>query len=286
MAVEALSAETQILFVGNSHVFSSIDPDMFSFKTVSLTAGSWNYEAQWAVLKANIKKCPNIKLCVVELDAIPYTLNTLDNRIRRFKGNLSSYLDLGLQYYQIPNLNPIKGFVYAVKEHPSVINIFRKKNKQQNIATVKSTKVINKNCVINKIVKPGFENVDVSIKDSACLASIKEVRQSSLYNYQAKNKKAFIDMLTFLEKKKINILFIRYPRLAPNTVKLQELKNIAGSICKKVLLVDYELDKRFTEHNFRDSNHLNLSGATLLSSLLNDTIKKIAIKENILLTKN
>ena len=104
-AVKALSKNTEVLFLGPSHFFTGIAPREIDKKSVTLSTGSLNYLTQLVILKKHLPKLKGLKLCVLELDNVPLTINTTHNRMNRFEGDLRDLVDFDISYYEIPNLN-------------------------------------------------------------------------------------------------------------------------------------------------------------------------------------
>ena len=98
-AVEALSAETEVLFVGTSHVFAGIRPDQYSRQEMTLTAPVINYALMEEALAKHLPRLTGLRYLVLELDIVPIRYDTL----RVYGGRNSPLRDIGLDYVDRPN---------------------------------------------------------------------------------------------------------------------------------------------------------------------------------------
>jgi hypothetical protein len=284
-AINALSNNTIILLLGASHFFSDVDPSILSVPAVTLSAGSLNYATQFAILKKNIHKTPKLKLCLLELGRIPYTINTLHNRRHRFKGDFSDLIDLGLTYWDIPDFHPLLATWFWFKDLKFISPIIKgpKFNLPSpvNTSAIKSSRKINQQ--IKTIKKPGFFTTTRTLHQYYKIpkSNVKK-RKPSIYNKTELNRKALIQMIIFLEDKGVRILFIRFPRFRPNAKGLEKIIETTKKVSRyPICIYDYEKDNRFTESDYKDPNHLNFYGAQKFTKILNKQILSFVKQHNI-----
>jgi len=271
LAVSSLSDDTQVLLLGASHFYTGVDPSQLSVDAMNLSTGSWNYEAQLATLKSNLSKMPNLKLCVLELDHVPYTLNTLDNRVNRFEGDLSSYFELDIDFYDIPGLRKSSGFLIWLKTQFPVRNFLE--GKKFNAVRKKSKDMFE--CEPERfLVKAGYRSSYGDLEMYECRKQRQKKRADSKYDQLEENRNALIEMLHILQENQIEILFLRFPRVVGDTKYLDDLKDLVGGELGEVKVFDFESNPSFGEEHFSDPNHLNVKGSVIFTGMVNDIIVK------------
>lgn len=286
-AVASIDEGTEVLFLGASHVYTSVDPDEIPYNIVGLSSGSWNYEAQYAVLKKHVHKLKGLKLCVIELGNVPFTINTLHNRMHRFSGDLSAYRKFGLNYFEIPRLNIFKSMVYTIQEMwPIFVLTHGKKHNIPGPPDRIWAKEKSNASSFERVIKPGYANVSSSIADHQNRKNSEKHRKPSIYNSRKYNRAALIKIIDMLEDLDVQIVFITYPSLCPDIENLDEVSFVArATLTQPYVYWDLSRSNHYSETHFRDKNHLNIAGAIIFSRELTQRIESYAKDSNLQLQK-
>lgn len=258
---DLVAKKSDILFIGTSHFYSSIDPDYIDKNITTLSAGSLNYLYQLEILRNALKINDRLKNIFIEIDYIPLLINTLDNRVRRFECDFNDLFDLGLNYENLPGLPYQKYLLFKVKDLLGFDDIV-----DAPTFNLKEIDFVEKNNLQVKML-PGFlnNNKTFNLKTQERIP-----KKSSIYNQLELNSNALIDIIKLCKKKNIKITYIKFPRYKP----VQDYDEYIFDLIKqhdkqKFQLFDICHSASFKITDFKDNNHLNLTGARKYSILLN-----------------
>lgn len=90
LAVRAVGPHTQVIVLGSSHVFASINPALMRSASMNLAAPVCSYVCAEGILRGNLARAPSLRALVIELDVVPAFYDTL----RAYQGDNGQLLEL------------------------------------------------------------------------------------------------------------------------------------------------------------------------------------------------
>lgn len=97
-ADDALSADTEVLFIGSSHTFQGVDPRLIEANAANLGYGEANISICKVLLDQHIEELPSLKLVVVQCESWSFELDS----IARQDDNYRTLLDQGVSIFDVP----------------------------------------------------------------------------------------------------------------------------------------------------------------------------------------
>jgi hypothetical protein len=259
---DLVATNSEILFIGTSHFYSSIDPDYIDINITTLSAGSLNYLYQLEILKNALKINEKIKNVFIEIDYIPLLINTLDNRVRRFESDFTDLFQLGLNYEKLPGLTYSKYVIFKLK------SLFGLDMLVDAPAFNLKEIVFFKNNNLTTKKRAGFTNNN---KTYDSIDQERVPKASSIYDQIQINTNALIEIIHLCKNKNINITYIKFPRyksINDYQKYITDLITQHDTQYFELFNLDHTISFEITD--FKDNNHLNLSGARKYSIALNN----------------
>lgn len=281
--IKSINGQENVLCIGNSHFFSSVDSSLLSPKTVVISDGSISYCTQLALLKKHLPKMPKLKICIIESDVVPLLINTANNRIQVFEADFDGLLELGLSIFDIDELNILQKIYYSVRNYSYVDRIIEAKRFNLSYPQKPSEFKCYKR-EINYIEKPGFWTNDRVLSEYYEVSKDKESpkRKASMYNRLEENSYALSEMIQLLNTRNITPIFVKFPsRVEGKREIFIQHENTPDRIIRSqvsnndLFLYDFINDKDFIDDDFHDPNHLNIYGAKKISEKLNSIVLNI-----------
>ncbi len=78
LAADAVGDKTRTLALGSSHVYRGINPELTTARHMNLAADAFDYICMSAVLEGALHRAPNVKAVIIEADPLLYQLDSIN----------------------------------------------------------------------------------------------------------------------------------------------------------------------------------------------------------------
>ncbi len=269
-AREALSGETEVVFLGNSHFYSGIRADLLPFDAMTVAGSGFNYQIMRPVLERQLDRLPNLRVAVIAFDANPL-LNegamsgTLDSPEMR---------DWGLSSAEMPRRpgTPEPGSLPALDG------------------------TLRRYLVPHNRIAPEGVLISLGLRDDPTVPGhipseqrfqpwpgrVGKVAHHRLIFRDRQfepNCESLLAMIRQLDRRGVRVILLR-PPFHPSYVAerperweefcdeaLERVRNAEG-LSQTVEVWDFMKNPTFADADFRDDDHLNSTGAARLSALV------------------
>ena len=266
--------DTEILIFGNSHTFYGLNPKYFDKPTYNLAHISQTLYFDKILFDKYIHKFKNIKCVVlhIEYTSLSEIVDTEENKWRKYY--YQSYMNL-----EVPSINKYdftKYFLSSTRSFNANTKIILRYLKEGtivdcdengfgiNYTKAKKAPLLKKDALVRvKNIEDNLMNFDDNI-----------VRVRSIIN---NCKKRGIKVIL------LNMPVSSYFSEGVNQYKLKKIQQTCNSMAKNNYNVSYLnlfKDKRFTNEDFFDADHLDTEGAVKCSVIVNDFVNEI-LKPNL-----
>lgn len=262
--------QTKILFFGDSHVKNGVNPNYINDSFNFAFSGESNLETYYKI--KGILKSNHSNLCLFILPIDPHTFSSYRSKRIREEWYWKRYMD----FKEISQQNNLSYFNLLIKSHfpiigngKTVIELILRKEKYSKIEKGYQflygnfSKIFNKSKVASNRIKPHMSNHNLLDKN--------------IINY-------FLKIIKLSKNNNISIILIKYPLSKEYLVESEKYipenyYNYIYNITKhyNVTILDYQ--KLFYNNSgyFRDSDHLNPTGAEIFSKRIQEDITKLNI---------
>lgn len=274
-AWEALSEQTQVIFLGCSHIISGIRPDLFSVESMNIAGTGFDYSILEKILRKYLDSIPNLNLAVIELDPVPLLFHASLHRIDDFSAFYAwglDRIDVGLESQTVgEKVSSFMSDMLVPKYRLTPKSVVRFFLRGRFSSSPEKCKVI-----------PGYRAWDQVLQaDGGIPKRIAWLAERFSAANMGRNRRALRHMIDLLLEHEVQIVFFQLPHHASYSSNipyswrqtLKETEIELQTIFKfNIPFWDYEESTAFDETHFKDSVHLNSSGAAKLSALLNQRI--------------
>lgn len=257
-AAAALSASTELLFVGTSRVERDIRPNLFSLETMTLSAHGLDFVAMRAVLDEALVRAPETSLVVVEL--APLSLRF--DHVYWFGTEQLEQLGVAPGELDLTLLDELHTYIVPLRERrftPSRLSTKRLSPDEPRVVTAGYV-------ASDRIVRPGDTAARVEFFEDVMVADLGE------------RQRALIEIVRSLDRRGIRVKLLRFP--LHEAFRAESEKRWGGDVEQTVERVvtethlsrddvwDFSALDIFETTDFADADHLNASGASKLSRWL------------------
>ena len=255
--------KTEVLVLGNSHTFFGINPDESEFKMLNLANKGRKLETDYYILKNNIVNLKKIKFVIIPISHYTLLAGELSSKEKRLYFRFFEIKE----YYQ----NLIDNHLLFNEPFKELIDGVFKKNKEDH-----------KEFISELGWRPEIKTYIKDIKATKERIVGMEYRANNSENID-KNL-IFLDSMTQLSvDKKFNIVFITPPYHKDyyehwNKEYHNKIDKILRSISNEKSKVIYIRGKNLNINNdkyFKNSDHLNVGGARVLTKKIDSILKKL-----------
>ena len=277
LAVKALSERTEILFLGNSVVEAAIDSTLYPRPVMALPMANGNYEVDEMILNRHLPALTGLKTVVFQLDVTCLGWDRLGITL-----DYSAFHELGIPLNTVPRPAWWR-WRQSVVEHPLVYPmLFGERLTPRQLlwepiyggAPVKP--------------EPGYIPLKGVLTEEARAAYLaKTVPAEPLVpDILARNEAALLRMAAILQKRGTGLVLLRYPTRGGYTLfrhpewekafaefraRVESHPVLQGP--QKAKVIDLADDPLFVTSDFRDTVHLNRSGAAKLAQRLGERLR-------------
>jgi len=276
-AVRALSQQTEVLFLGSSHIQWGIRPERYSLRVMNLAGPGMDYSCMERLAQTHLERVPNLKVAVVEFDELPLVGNTL----AALENDLRPLLERGLTPCNLPTNNvlvKLKAALYPVLTLPRVTPIHWKSSRAViNPAQHPPKGFAAGYFYTESVMPPGYD------PQPRFDSRLRKARDHAMTR---QNLQALHRTIDLLRARRIPVVLLRIPHhslsrnnrpaLLRGRVNLLR-RSIARwyGTAQEVLIWDLDDAPGFEAHDFFDAEHLNVFGANKLARLLDPRLRAL-----------
>ncbi len=274
-ALDAKAGEVEILITGTSHAQNGVAPQFLTLPAFNLAYASQSLYYDTQLVLKYVDSIPNLKLVIfaISYHALEYRLT---NSAERWRTGFFR------QVYGIPSEDEEEGFKLTNYSH---IALYTPKEAVRLAsggflgAAEAAAQRDQTPAVVTRVeISEDFGRRRISYHES-------QMRDGDLLS----NVAALGRTCTLLKQRNISVVFITVPTHRTyygqiNGALYQRMQETIKQITEKyqVPYFNYLRDKRFTESDFANSDHLNEIGAEKFTRILNqDVVKKYAAKPSL-----
>lgn len=270
LAVAELGEETLVVALGSSHVHVTIDPELIGVPFTNLSGDACNHVAMEAVLAGNVRRVPNLRAVLLELDIVPLTYDTIDV----YQGDYRRLLDLqpDLDVLAEPPARKLALRWQAALTRSALLGPFLARDKLAPVSVAERRKGP------SEPLLPGrrrFTSVMTPERDGAARLAV-HAREGSLANVP-KNRAALARTIAFLLERGIHPVLVRLPHhesywsarpASWDDAYERTLSELRARFGDALAVWDLERLPGLRDEHFFDGDHLNQAGAVLLAAEL------------------
>lgn len=270
--LDRYSNQIEVLFLGNSHIFNGINPELLKYNSFNAANVSQSLNLDLALLEKYDEKWNKLKLIVVPVDYF----------------SIYSSLEYGAEKWRIKNYNIYYklGITSDFKDYVECIHGKTSSNVERltNYFLYKKT---NRTC--NKLGF-GLGNLSKFNKDLIKTGN-ESVRKHTVINVDSniifKNIRCLSSLQSFSKKHGVKILFVTCPAYKTYTSKLNAFQlNHTVSIITNIVRNNHDMlylnllndTIMYNKKDFFDADHLNEFGAEKFTKQLDEVIRSVLKK--------
>lgn len=250
------STKIETLILGNSHAYRGFNPKYFSDRTFNASNVSQTIDYDYMIFQEHKKEFQNLKNIICTI-----SYNTYFDRLK-----------MGKSSWRIKNYNIYFGL------NPFMDFELTSNNLKHNFNRLKNFYLNDKSSI--KCDAQGFApfkgTIDDKKFDQSCINASKRHHKKN-NTYLQENIKYVSDIAVFSKKNNINLFLISPPvskcyNLKLHTDQYSEMVRLSDSIASEYMnctYVNMMQDSLFKKNDFHNADHLNDSGASKLSVMVN-----------------
>ena len=278
-AVASLSARTEVVFLGSSHVLFGIRPQAYSVPSMSLAATWLDYSCIRRVIAKNLTRVPNLKVAVIEYDELPLVADLVPAMLATKDFRPLTQLSLTPLEFPTAGLGQKletlwTAFAYPITSLPRVTPLAWVKRDDAYSPLYYPKRGFAPGYYFTDGVTPPAFNARI-VFDALSHASAKEdVVQRNLRDLQ--------QTISDLRHRGVTVVLLRLPhahtydaqRPAAVTARWRQLQAWTRTD-PSLLVLDWGARPEFTAADFCDMHHLNVFGANKLARLLDPQLRAL-----------
>jgi hypothetical protein len=270
-ALSQLSARTQVLCIGSSHVVLGVRPSLYPCRWVNLCTFALSYDAARRVVMADLSRAPGARVAVVETDELMANVAML----ARLKGDLRPLLELGVGPVEVSAASgprdPLERAHLLLRS--SLYPIFMMPRLTPYEFANRTTDVGSDAWEPGYVFEPARigPRFDPRVESRQLNEGIRPDASGEIA--------AFVAIVRALRAHRVKVLLVRlphhssYPASCPQPLRdryrqLLEVSRANFGRDGGVTLCDLEAAPGFGDDDFRDMDHLNQNGAVKLERVL------------------
>ncbi len=256
--------DIEILFLGSSHIQNGVNPKYLSRKAANLAYGGQDYALDSALFFNYVSTLEQLKYVFLELgyhsreelrDATyfrnPWYCRFHDVSV--FEVNLLNRISL---YYSSPEFfNDYLYKTFITKEYAYDINEYG---------------------FIENDFAGRFQDLNYDVEEIKTTFNLVTENSIEKFTY---NKRKLLSIVRYCNKNKIKVVLFKPPVFESYSnnymlFKTERRDALIDSlrVDENIIVMDYEMDKRFDVRDFKNENHLNSAGAKKMSMIVNAEI--------------
>jgi hypothetical protein len=262
------SEEIEILYLGNSHIYYGINPELSKNKSFNCSHISQSLIYDLKLLRKYEGKLKNLKTVVIPIDYFSM-YSSLESGIEKWRvKNYAIYYEIK-DYQFSSNFEILNGKLY---DNLLRLTYYINKKKNSSITSNKLGFGITYNSSKGK-----------NLEKSGISASKRHTKELEKNPNFLKNKKAINEVIKLSKEHNFSIIFVTCPAYKTYTERLnnEQLNNtinfIKGVVSKNKNTHYYNFlnDSRFISKDFYDADHLNEIGAEKFTHIMDSLAQKL-----------
>ncbi len=278
LAVRGIQPSTQVLALGASHVFTSIEPSLTDRPWTNLSAGLLNYLFMESVWAAHEEQMPGLRAVVLDLDPLPVFTDSYASS----HGDYDHLLDLE------PSLSALhepwtRRLALArdrllTRQLPLRRAFWREKLDMENLLAALRPVPPEYQTV------PGHERLLGRRPDSGAWGERGRAHRATVYSPEVipRNLAAFARIVESVKARGLRLILVRFPvhpaylRASPEFDRVfAELCELARRVAPDSEALDFSRTPQFGDDDFYDDDHLNQQGATRFTPMLSARVEEL-----------
>ena len=260
---------TEVLIFGNSHTFYGLNPQYISKPTYNMAQISQTIYFDKILFDKYIDKFKKIQCVIIHIEytSLSEIVETKENSWRKYY--YQSYMNLDVP--SIKKYDFTKYFLSSTKNFNANTKLLLKYLKEKTIT----------NCDKNGFGINYTKEKKTPILKNTALTRVKNI-EDNLIDFKD-NIDRIQSMINVCKKRKIKVILLNMPVTnyfseGVNQIKLKKIQNTCKIIAKKndnVSYLNLFKDKRFSNEDFYNADHLHSDGATKCTKIVNYYINQI-----------
>ena len=300
-AVEDLSGETRVMFLGSSHMAAGINPSYFDQKVANISVNAGNFEVLEILFKSHVDRVPNLEYVILEADNTCLAIDRL-NETRDFVE--LNYLGAKLEHYPKPKwwklsqrlLN--QDWVYPILFY-NRLTPYEYVYKRKLAYTREQRSALNQQKHTGRDAMPDWpfnrkepgasvpgHSPHMHVMDTERMDRIDRITFDDpvFWDRVEKNSAALDRLLACIDEHRVQPIFFRFPYTYAyhrwNTAEWNEIdttmmRYLEDRYGERFVFWQIPREPYFEISDYSDSQHLNKWGAIKMSVYLNDWINEL-----------
>jgi hypothetical protein len=286
-AVASLSARTEVLFVGSSHVLFGIRPQRYSVGAMNLAATWMDYACVQRVVEKHLPRVPNLKVAVIEYDELPLVSDLVPAMIAT--NDPRPLTELALSPLEVPAAGWLQklrmlraAWTFPLTTLPRLTPLGWTNPTQA--------------CSPLQHPRPGFAAgyfyTDAVTPPSYDPRVLFTALTSAAQNERVvqRNLRALEETIALLHRRGVAVMLLRLPHsrdyasqrpplVAARWRQFQNRVRAWSERDASLLVLDWGENAAFQPGDFRDNHHLNVFGADKLARLLDPELRHLCRRD-------
>ena len=255
------SEKIECLILGSSHSYFGIKPDELSLPTYNLANTSQSLGIDTALLKHFINRLPRLQFVIIPISYLSMEYSILDSP--------ESWRDC----YTLRFLGACEANWWQVLSNLKYLSLYSLYGSTKAKELLMQPLPVSVQDIDNNGWFRGIYGGPITPQTAD--ARIKITEQLMNPNHLATNQAHLEEILSLCAHHNIRVIFItlpahKYYRDQMNKQRWSKAQSIVNNLSSKykTIYLDYLKEPHFSTNDFRDNDHLNKQGATLLSHML------------------
>jgi hypothetical protein len=278
LAVRNIRPSTEVLALGASHVFTSIEPTLTERPWTNLSAGLQNYLFMESVWAAHEAKMPALRAVVLDLDPLPVFTD--------------SYASSRGDYDHLLDLEPHLGALHEPWGRKLVLARDRLLTRQLAVRRAFWREKVDAENVLAALrpvppkyeTVPGHERLLGRRPESGAWGERARGHRATVYSSEVipRNLAAFARLVQGVKARGLRLILVRFPvhpaylHASPDFDRAYaRLHELARRVAPDAEVLDFSSTPAFGDEEFYDDDHLNQRGATRFTPMLSARVEAL-----------
>jgi hypothetical protein len=282
-AIASLSGDTQVLFVGSSHVLFGVRPAQYSMPAMNLASAWLDYTCARRLVEKHLRRVPNLAIAVIEYDELPLVSDLVPAMLATRDVRALTELDLAPVEFPTENIGQrvramYTDWMFKLESLPRLTPLGWMKKSEVCTPLYHPPKGFSAGYYYTEgVTPPNFDRNAVFVALETAARNERVVQR---------NLQALQETVALLRSRGVTVVLLRLPHTRAYTSQLpplvtarwQPVENWAraeSSADSGVIIWDRRDDREFEAHDFCDDHHLNVFGADKLAQLLDPGLRQL-----------
>jgi hypothetical protein len=274
-ALDKLTAHTEVLFLGSSHVSVGIDPERFGRPSAVVGAASVDYECLALLAPKILSRAPGVRTVVIEADIVLLWGDALGF----YRGNHIQLYALGLSLRELPR-SPYWKFRQSILENRLIYPVFfarrltpRALAWERQVPDSIDLSILNGHAPIHGELLPKNDGA----------AIVERLRPRLDPKREQANGEALLRLVGRLEAEHCRVVLLRMPhhrtyQAAEPRVWEEATARMVREVRERhpdVRYLDFRACPALGDREFVDGHHMNVAGAAAFAAMLDPELQPV-----------